>query len=101
MRYRIVKLVFDDKSLSSALELIACASSVVRDTKGCVYMQAHRVNNDPYTVFTYSLWEADEYLEAYRNTDYFKAFWKKLKPLFAERAEAWSLDLLSGNAPLP
>ena len=33
-----------------------------------------------------------EDLEKYKNSSLFKAVWAKTKPLFIEKAEAWSVD---------
>jgi len=41
--------------------------------------------------FTYSYWEHPDFLEQYRNSDFFKGVWTKTKALFSEKPEAWSV----------
>jgi quinol monooxygenase YgiN len=46
--------------------------------------------NDKNIFFTYSIWENDEALQAYRNSELFETTWAKTKILFAGKPEAWS-----------
>ena len=47
---------------------------------------------DPGVYFTFSTWEHEEDLETYRQSSLFRDTWQKTKPLFAARAEAWSVQ---------
>jgi heme-degrading monooxygenase HmoA len=50
--------------------------------------------NDECTFFTISHWNSEDDLESYRNSYLFKNIWSKVKPLFAKKAEAWSLSTI-------
>lgn len=49
--------------------------------------------------FTYSLWENDEALQAYRNSLLFTTTWAKTKILFGDKPEAWSNTVLWSDLP--
>jgi heme-degrading monooxygenase HmoA len=52
-----------------------------------------RFTDDPRVLFTLSIWENPEALEAYRRSELFQNTWAKTKALFAEKAEAWSVEV--------
>ncbi len=41
-------------------------------------------------ISTFSKWESEDHLNAYRDSALFKNFWASIKPHFAEPAKAWS-----------
>lgn len=47
---------------------------------------------DPTVLYTFSLWESDDHLQAYRNSELFLAVWPRTKALFAGKAEAFSME---------
>ena len=49
-------------------------------------------------MFTISHWDSEAALELYRQSELFKFTWAKTKPLFEEKAQAWSLLNISNNA---
>ena len=46
--------------------------------------------NQSNVYFTYSWWQGEEDLEAYRHSDLFKGVWAFTKQLFADKPQAWS-----------
>ncbi len=67
----------------------------IRGFKGCHHLELWRGVDESNVLFTYSFWEDESALDNYRQSDLFKAVWKKTKVLFAERAEAWSVEVVS------
>ena len=59
---------------------------------GCEGVSLLRDINNPSLFFTKSYWQTQADLEAYRNSDFFNLTWSLVKPFFAARAEAWSLQ---------
>jgi len=57
-------------------------------------MELLRQVNNPNVLFTLSHWENEDALNAYRASELFADTWKKTKALFAEKAEAWSTEVL-------
>lgn len=64
----------------------------IRAFEGCKHLKLLRDKNNPSIFFTYSYWETEAHLEAYRNSELFKLVWKKTKVLFNNKPEAWSVD---------
>ena len=40
--------------------------------------------------FTISSWQAESDLENYRNSELFNGIWSHVKPMFSDKAQAWS-----------
>lgn len=58
---------------------------------GCQGVRLMRDANNGNVYFTLSKWQSEDHLNNYRSSSLFKTTWAKVKPLFAEKAEAWSL----------
>jgi quinol monooxygenase YgiN len=50
--------------------------------------------NETGVYFTYSVWDSQEHLDAYRFTPLFKMVWPKVKEWFADKPEAWSTTVI-------
>jgi quinol monooxygenase YgiN len=48
--------------------------------------------NNPAIFITHSLWDSEEDLNKYRDSELFQSIWPTIKPWFAEKPQAWSLD---------
>jgi quinol monooxygenase YgiN len=66
----------------------------IRAFPGCRYMELLRQTQHPNILFTNSHWDDEAALNAYRASELFGQTWKKTKALFAEKAEAWSMEIL-------
>lgn len=64
----------------------------IRNFDGVQHLELLNDKNQPNIYFTYSIWESESHLEAYRNSDLFKQVWSKTKPLFSAKPEAWSVE---------
>lgn len=62
----------------------------IRGVEGCEKLLLLQDINDINVYFTYSWWQSEKHLDAYRNSELFKGVWKFTKSLFSARAEAWS-----------
>ncbi len=67
----------------------------IRAFEGCLHLELLRDINRPNIFFTLSFWENESALEQYRQSSLFQTTWENTKVLFAERAEAWSLEVAS------
>ena len=88
---RIVKLHLQPKAVSEFYSIFKDFKPKIEQTNGCLKLNIHQEINQPHLIFTISMWEDEKSLESYRNSELFHNVWKKVKPLFEERAEAWSL----------
>lgn len=66
----------------------------IRAFPGCRHMELLQNLNQPNVLFTLSIWDDEAALEAYRKSDLFQTTWAKTKVLFAEKAEAWSVEVI-------
>jgi hypothetical protein len=95
MFVRIVKMNFKESNISLFLENFNENKEKIRNSKGCTLLELYRDKKDMNTFFTYSYWESEADLEAYRNSELFRVVWGKAKALFNNKPEAWSVDKIS------
>jgi quinol monooxygenase YgiN len=92
MFVRIVKMGFHDEHIDTFLANFEANKHKIRAFEGCQFLELYRDKTNLTLFFTYSYWETEAHLEAYRHSDLFKAVWAKTKPLFNRHPEAWSVD---------
>lgn len=96
---RIVKLTFRPEAIPVFLhEVFAPSKDSIRAFPGCRHMELLRATDDPAVLFTLSVWDDPAALETYRQSELFQTTWAKTKALFAEKAEAWSVEVLDSPA---
>ena len=83
---------FRPSEVDNFLEVFAERRERIRHFPGCTHLRLWRDLDRPHIFFTYSHWESADALEAYRTSELFRATWALTKPLFAERARAWSVE---------
>jgi len=89
---RIVQMVFTPGQEDTFLQYFHESASRIRNFPGCLSLKLLRDRSRPNIFFTYSQWETEKDLEAYRKSELFLTTWAKVKPLFEEGATAWSVD---------
>lgn len=85
---------FEDAKIELFLENFNNNKEKIRNFEGCSSLQLLRDKNNPSIFFTYSYWESEIHLEAYRDSELFKSVWAKTKVLFNNKPEAWSVDTI-------
>ena len=91
---RIVKLTFRPEHIEEFKAIFAASKSKIKAFEGCQHVELLQATADETIFFTLSLWEADAALENYRRSPLFATTWSKTKRLFADRPEAWSVELV-------
>jgi quinol monooxygenase YgiN len=92
---RIVKMTFRPEAAEVFLrDVFEPSKARIRAFEGCRHMELLRHSSRPEVLFTLSHWESEAALEAYRQSALFRDTWAKTKALFAEKAEAWSLEIV-------
>jgi quinol monooxygenase YgiN len=89
---RIVKLTLQPDKSTAFLDIFNDSRPIILNSKGCSYVQVLRDTKQPNVFFTYSCWDSEDNLNAYRDSELFKNIWERAKTLFADKAEAWSLN---------
>lgn len=91
---RVVKLTFQEERIEEFLEIFETNKDRIRSFEGCEYLELWRAKQPRNVLFTYSYWRDEDALNAYRASIFFATTWKKTKALFAERAVAWSIEVI-------
>ena len=91
---RIVKMTFQEDKVAEFLSNFEAVKHHIRNFDGVERLELLNDKNNPNIFFTYSFWKSEEHLNHYRNSDLFKDVWVEIKPMFAAKAEAWSVEQL-------
>lgn len=89
---RIVKLEFEEAKVPEFLSDFEEVKHKIRAFPGCERLELLQDKSDKGVFFTYSTWESEEALEAYKNSVLFGEVWPKTKALFRDKPMAWSVD---------
>ena len=92
MFIRIVKMKFKKAECAAFEANFNLNKEKMRAFPGNERLELLQDKNDPTIYFTYSYWQKEAHLEAYRNSDLFKEVWAYTKTLFDAKPEAWSVD---------
>ena len=91
---RIVKMTFLPEQVPAFLAVFEKTKKLIRASEGCTHLELLNDIAQPNIFFTYSKWQDETYLEKYRNSELFITVWKQTKILFAEKAQAWTVNSL-------
>jgi heme-degrading monooxygenase HmoA len=89
---RIVKMTFAPEKVDEFIANFEQVKGKIRNFEGVEHLELLNDKNKSNIYFTYSIWNSEEQLEKYRHSDLFKSVWAVTKPLFIEKAEAWSVE---------
>jgi quinol monooxygenase YgiN len=92
---RIVMLNFQPDRVDEFLEIFNQNKQVLAKSDGCIRLEIFKSTGDTDTYVTISNWQSEEHLEMYRQSELFKEIWSKVKPLFNNKAQAWTLNTLN------
>ena len=92
MLTRIVRMHFERENIPSFERIFETSREFIQGFPGCQQVELYRDLRDPDVFFTYSIWDSEEALEAYRESEFFRKVWAKTRELFADRPQAWSLE---------
>lgn len=92
---RIVKMTFRESECDAFLNIFEEFKSAIRHAPGCSHLRLYRDESAHHIFFTYSHWDHEQSLDAYRNSPTFEMVWPRTKALFAAPAEAWTLKIQS------
>lgn len=89
---RIVKMTFMHQNIDCFKEIFYESRKLITAFDGCMRLELMKDVSNECIFFTISDWQSEEKLNFYRDSYLFKNTWSKVKPLFSERALAWSLS---------
>ncbi len=91
MIIRIVKMTFKQEKIQDFLSVFNSHKELIRAFSGCEHLELLQDINTPEIFMTYSYWQSEEQIEAYRKSDLFKEVWAKTKIHFTDKPLAWSV----------
>ncbi len=92
MIIRIVTMKFKKTYTKEFEELFDRVKESIRAQEGCQHLELLRDVNLADVYMTYSIWNSTSDLNRYRESALFAETWKATKSLFAEKAQAHSLE---------
>ncbi len=91
---RIVKMSFQPDKVEDFKLIFKTNWKLIAGFEGCSHVELLQDKLQQNIFFTYSHWENEDHLNAYRDSELFKNVWSKTKVLFNEKPQAWSVDEL-------
>ncbi|WNJ20874.1 antibiotic biosynthesis monooxygenase family protein [Pontibacter sp. G13] len=91
MIVRIVRMEFQADKLEAFHQIFDQSKQAIRQFPGCLHLELHRDPQNEQVRYTYSHWEHEDALNAYRKSELFGGVWPATKALFAAKPKAFSL----------
>ncbi len=91
---RIVKMSFHPEKVNDFKNVFKENWRRIAGFKGCSHVELLQDKNNPSIFFTYSLWDSENSLNAYRDSELFASVWGRTKILFNDKPQAWSVEEL-------
>ena len=92
---RIVKMSFRFDKVDEFKSIFKENWRLIKGFEGCKHVELLQDKTVETIFFTYSHWESEAHLDAYRNSELFIRVWAATKILFNDKPEAWSLKEIS------
>ena len=89
---RIVKLTFQPDRVEDFLGVFNEMRDQIQGSPGCSGLQLLRDKDRNNIFFTYSHWDNEASLDAYRQSELFSDVWGRAKIGFADKPEAWTVE---------
>lgn len=88
---RIVKMSFKPEKIEDFKTIFKTNWQKIKGFEGCSHVELLQDENHPNIFFTYSLWQSEHHLNAYRDSELFEKVWGATKILFNDKPQAWSV----------
>ena len=83
---------FTEAGVDEFLAIFEANKVAIQNFEGCTHLELLKDMEDPFTYTTLSYWDGPQYLEKYRQSELFAKVWGRVKTLFSERTQAFSLE---------
>lgn len=94
MIHRTVRMTFHPEKIEEFIEIFNNSKEKIRNFPGCKSLQLIQSKEAVNIILTSSIWDNEDSLNNYRNSELFEGTWKATKMLFISKPEAISYDLL-------
>lgn len=95
---RLVRMKFSEESIHLFRTLFEETKSHILAFEGCIELDLMADADEPLCLCTWSTWMNVDALEKYRQSDLFRSTWSKTKPLFTEKASAWTFEIITPSS---
>jgi len=92
MLVRIVHMYFTQEGVEKFLDIFHENEFTIRHMHGCQHLELLRDVEDRGHFTTLSHWDGPDHLERYRQSPLFKSVWGRVRPLFARKPWACSMQ---------
>jgi quinol monooxygenase YgiN len=92
MLIRIVRMTFREGQTEAFLSIFSQSKENIRQFPGCLHLELWQDIHQPYIYSTYSHWESEAALNAYRQSELFTATWAQTKVLFSDKPQVFSMQ---------
>lgn len=90
MLVRIVRMTFQPEKTAEFLSNFEANKKSIRNFPGCTHLELWQDFSEKNIFLTYSIWESEEALNKYRDSELFKSVWSFTRTLFAAKPVAFS-----------
>lgn len=90
MLIRIVRMTFQEEKVGDFLRIFDENKEKIRNSPGCRHLELWQDENQKNIFTTYSIWDSENSLNQYRDSELFKSVWIPTKTLFGDRPFAFS-----------
>lgn len=87
---RIVRMSFETTSIQDFLQVFERSKKAIAVFPGCKGLRLLKDLHHDHVFLTYSYWDSEDDLNAYRHSELFKTTWAQTKILFNQKPIAWS-----------
>lgn len=94
---RIVKMTFQLERCDEFQTFFTEIKDQIVQQPGCSEVRLLKDKTQSGVFFTYSVWDQQTSLDAYRETELFGMVWPKVKNWFTQKPEAWSTELIASS----
>jgi heme oxygenase (mycobilin-producing) len=91
---RLVKMSFHPEKVEAFKKVFAENWKQIKGFEGCSHVELLQDENNPSVFFTYSLWQSEEHVNRYRESELFGRVWGQTKVYFNDRPQAWTVKML-------
>ena len=88
---RIVRMSFRPEEVDAFRAVYRRNWERIRGFPGCRHVELLRSANEENVFFTWSIWDSESHLDAYRNSELFGEVWSATKALFNAKPQAWTV----------
>ncbi len=90
---RIVQMTFEPEHIETFKSFFEERKATIKNFDGCEFLELWQDINEPNKFFTHSIWASEHHLNQYRFSEFFKDTQRQTKAMFAEKAQAWSVQV--------